>query len=58
MSCPGYRVSVVLGFPFAGRARGSQIENPAPSNLTWLLWISIDPRSGNIIPYPKEARYR
>lgn len=37
------------------RARGSQIENPAPSNLTWLLWISIDPRSGNIIPYPKEV---
>ncbi|CAE6972004.1 lgrC, partial [Symbiodinium sp. CCMP2456] len=37
------------------RARGSRIENSVPSNLTWLLWISIDPRSGNIIPYPKEV---
>lgn len=36
------------------RGSGSQIENCVPS-LTWLLRISIDPRSGNIIPYPKEV---
>ena len=38
-----------------GRALGNQSLTSAPV-LTWLLWISIDPRSGQIIPYPKEAR--
>lgn len=26
--------------------------------LNWVVWISIDPRSGQIAAYPKEARFQ
>mmetsp|Transcript_55012 Transcript_55012/g.103064 ORF Transcript_55012/g.103064 Transcript_55012/m.103064 type:complete len:356 (-) Transcript_55012:284-1351(-) len=33
------------------------VESPAPCAACagWLLWVSIDPRTGHIIPYPREV---